>query len=164
MEGPLKELAKLEKLTDKGSAKGKSSISDSLDSLLQSLHEVKDRLEADTGTQDTFGQLAVTVEARKKEVEDKQKEIYSSLSRFGKALDKVCAEHHWRKLPSHLLRRNSQIHCRRMHHYSRPGPRFQNLNDLSLSISCELVNLRLQKLSYRFVSLAPNITLIVRIL
>jgi predicted nucleic acid-binding Zn-ribbon protein len=93
MEGTLKELAKLEKLTDsKTSAKGKfPSISDSLDSLLQSLRDVKDRLQAGTETQDTFGQLAVTVEARKKETEDKQKEIYSSLSRFGKALDKVRA-------------------------------------------------------------------------
>jgi len=99
MEGPLKELAKLEKLTDKASAKGKSpSISDSLDSLLQSLYDVKDRLVAGTETQNTFGQLAVTVEARKKEVEDRQKEIYSSLSRFGKALDKVCAVPCWRRL------------------------------------------------------------------
>jgi DNA repair exonuclease SbcCD ATPase subunit len=91
MEGPLKELAKLEKLTDR-TAKGKSpSISDSLDSLLQSLRDVKDRLQAGTETQDTFGQLAVAVDTRKKEMEDKQKEIYSSLSRFGKALDKVCS-------------------------------------------------------------------------
>ena len=95
MEGPLKELAKLEKLTDKTSAKGKSSISDSLDSLLQSLRDVKDRLQAGTETQDTYGQLAVAVEARKKEMEDKQKEIYSSLSRFGKALDKVCRVYAW---------------------------------------------------------------------
>jgi DNA repair exonuclease SbcCD ATPase subunit len=96
MEGPLKELAKLEKLTEKTSANGKSpSISDSLDSLLESLRDVKDRLEAGTETQDTFGQLAVTVEARKKEVEDKEKEIYSSLSRFGKALDKVRAVCGW---------------------------------------------------------------------
>lgn len=90
MEAPLKELAKLEKLTEKTSAKSKSpSISDSLDSLLQSLRDTKERLEAGTDTQDTFTQLASTVEQRKKEVDDRQKEIYSSLSRFGKALDKV---------------------------------------------------------------------------
>lgn len=90
MEGPLKELAKLEKLTDQSSAKGKSSsIPDSLDSLLQSLRDVKERLDAGTETEDTFGQLALTVETRKKEIDDRQKEIYSSLSRFGKALDKV---------------------------------------------------------------------------
>jgi DNA repair exonuclease SbcCD ATPase subunit len=96
MEGPLKELAKLEKLTDKVSVKEKSpSISDSLDSLLQSLHDVKDRLDAGTQTQDTFGRLTMTVEARKKEIEDRQKEIYSSLSRFGKSLDKVRASVCW---------------------------------------------------------------------
>jgi len=89
MEGPLKELAKLEKLTENVSAKGKSpSISDSLDSLLQSLLDVKDRLEAGTETEDTFGQLALTVEARKKEADERLKEVYSSLSRVGKALDK----------------------------------------------------------------------------
>lgn len=92
MEGPLKELAKLEKLTDNVSAKGKSpSVSESLDSLLQSLLDVKDRLEAGTETEDTFGQLGLTVEARKKEVDERLKEVYSSLSRVGKALDKVGA-------------------------------------------------------------------------
>ena len=91
MEGPLKELAKLESLTNNALPKGKSpSVSASLDYLLQSLRDVKDRLEAGTHTQDTFGQLALTVEARKKEAEDKAKEIYSSLARLGKALDKVC--------------------------------------------------------------------------
>jgi DNA repair exonuclease SbcCD ATPase subunit len=93
MEGPLKELAKLERLTDNASAKGKSpSISDSLDSLLQSLRDVKDRLEVGTETQDTFSQLAMTVDAKKKEVKDKEQEIYSSLARLGKALDKVRSE------------------------------------------------------------------------
>ena len=96
MDGPLKELAKLEKLTENGSGKGKSaSIGTSLDSLLQSLRDVKDRLEAGTETEDTFSQLAKTVEARKKEVDERQKEIYNSLSRFGKALDKVSSVHPW---------------------------------------------------------------------
>ncbi|KZP24842.1 hypothetical protein FIBSPDRAFT_918682 [Athelia psychrophila] len=90
MDGPLKELVKLEKLTDNGSGKGKSaSIGTSLDSLLQSLRDVKDRLEAGTETGDTFSQLSKTVETRKKEVDERQKEIYNSLSRFGKALDKT---------------------------------------------------------------------------
>lgn len=96
MEGPLKELVKLEKLTDKGSGKGKSaSIGTSLDSLLQSLRDVKDRLEAGTETGDTFGQLSKTVETKKKEVDERQKEIYNSLSRFGKALDKVSVAWLW---------------------------------------------------------------------
>ena len=94
MEALLKELGKLEKLTENGSGKLKSpSISDSLESLLQSLRDTKDRLEAGTETQVTLSQLASTVEQRKKEVDDRQKEIYSSLSRFGKALDKVLFMH-----------------------------------------------------------------------
>lgn len=90
MEAPLKELAKLEKLTENGFGKLKSpSISDSLDLLLQSLRDAKGRLEVGAETQVTLSQLASTIEQRKKEVDDRQKEIYSSLSRFGKALDKV---------------------------------------------------------------------------
>lgn len=91
MDGPLKELAKLEKLTAAASGKGKSpSISDSLDSLLHSLREARDDIQAGPVSSDFFLQLSQTVELKKKEVDDRQKEIYSSVSRFGKALDKVC--------------------------------------------------------------------------
>ena len=90
MDGPLKELAKLEKLTSNSSSKGKSpSINDSLDSLLESLREVKDRFQAGTATEDTLGVLSRTIEARKKDIDEKQKEIYNCLQRYGKALDKV---------------------------------------------------------------------------
>ncbi|KAJ6630749.1 CTLH/CRA C-terminal to lish motif domain-containing protein [Mycena sp. CBHHK59/15] len=90
MDGPLKELAKLEKLTaGVSSGKGKSpSISDSLDSLLQSLREAKDSIEPGLVSPDLLIQLSQTVDLKKKEVDDRQKEIHSSLSRFGKALDK----------------------------------------------------------------------------
>jgi E3 ubiquitin-protein transferase RMND5 len=89
MEGPLKELAKLEKLTSK-SLKGKAaSVDDSLVSLLQSLRDAKDRLEVGVETEETIIQLAQTVDGIKKDVDDRQKEVYSSLSRLGKALDKV---------------------------------------------------------------------------
>lgn len=92
MDAPLKELSKLEKLT---AGKGKeASIQDSLDSLLASLHEAKDQIEATGVDTDTTRQLARTVELRKKDVDDRQKEIYTSVSRLGKALDKVC--HSWR--------------------------------------------------------------------
>ncbi|KAH7930830.1 hypothetical protein BV22DRAFT_1027990 [Leucogyrophana mollusca] len=88
MEGPLKELAKLEKLTEK-SNKGKApSIENSLDALLQSLREVKERIEMGTASEDTFALLAQTVDARKKEVDEKQKEVYNAIARLGKALDK----------------------------------------------------------------------------
>jgi hypothetical protein len=92
MDGPLKELAKLEKLTAKSSTKGKApSITDSLDSLLEYLKEAKAVVENGTSNEETFIHLAHTVDARKKEVDDRQKEVYGSLSRFGKALDKVRA-------------------------------------------------------------------------
>lgn len=90
MDVPLKELAKLEKLVSNTSSKGKTpSINDSLDSLLQSLREVKDRLQVGTATDETLTILSKTVEARKKEVDDRQKEVYNALAKIGKALDKV---------------------------------------------------------------------------
>jgi hypothetical protein len=90
MEGPLKELAKLEKLTAKTSVKGRSTtVNDPLDSLLQSLYQAKDRIESEGVSEDVAAELAQAIEARKKEVDDRQKELYNSLARLGKALDKV---------------------------------------------------------------------------
>lgn len=90
MDGPLKELEKLRTSTE-SSTKGKiPSAESSLDSLLQSLYEVKSRIEAGTVTQDTFALLSQTVDAKKKEIDDKQKEVYNAIARLGKALDKVC--------------------------------------------------------------------------
>ncbi|EDR14274.1 uncharacterized protein LACBIDRAFT_305943 [Laccaria bicolor S238N-H82] len=83
MEGPLKELTKLEKLSN-----GKApSILDSLDALLRSLQDAKEAIQAGD-TYEPLQPLAQVVEMRKKEVDDRQKEVYSTLSRFGKALDK----------------------------------------------------------------------------
>ncbi|KAG9318435.1 hypothetical protein JVU11DRAFT_526 [Chiua virens] len=88
MDGPTKELEKLRASTE-GSSKGKiPSVESSLDSLLHSLREVKSRIEAGTVTQDTFALLSQTVDARKKEIDEKQKEIYNAIARLGKALDK----------------------------------------------------------------------------
>lgn len=91
MDGALKELAKLEKLTSRSSSlnKGKSpAINDSLDSLLQTLYGHKKRFEAGLSSEEELQGLAKTVETRKKEVDERQKEVYSSLARYGKALDK----------------------------------------------------------------------------
>lgn len=90
MDAALKELAKLEKLaSSSGSSKGKTpSIDDSLDSLLQVLRETKDSIQSGTATPDTFGSLSKKVESTKKDIDERQKEVYSSLARFGKALDK----------------------------------------------------------------------------
>jgi len=92
METALKELEKLQKLTsdEQSTSKGKTpAIQESLNSLLQTLHAQKKRLEAGLANEAELTTLARTVEARKKEVDERQKEIYNSLARYGKALDKV---------------------------------------------------------------------------
>jgi len=91
MEAPLKELDRLNKLVSDEPSMGKSktpAIQDSLNSLLQTLHVQKKRLEAGLATEAELTTLARTVEARKKEIDERQKEIYNSLARYGKTLDK----------------------------------------------------------------------------
>jgi E3 ubiquitin-protein transferase RMND5 len=92
METALKELEKLQKLTsdDPSTSKSKTPpIQESLDSLLLTLHAQKKRLEAGLANEAELTSLARTVEARKKEIDERQREIYNSLARYGKALDKV---------------------------------------------------------------------------
>lgn len=88
MDAPLKELAKLEKLA---TAKGKGpSILSALDDISQSLQRVKDQVQAGSViSPEQLVTLTQTIEAKKKEVDERQKEVYSATSRFGKALDKV---------------------------------------------------------------------------
>ncbi|PIL23893.1 transporter [Ganoderma sinense ZZ0214-1] len=90
MDGPLKELSKLEKLASGAPAgKGKSpSIDQSLDALLDSLRVAKERFLNGTGTRTTLEALAKAVEDKKKEIDERQKEVYNALARVGKALDK----------------------------------------------------------------------------
>lgn len=96
MEAPLKELLKLESLTEVG---GKPrSIVDSLDSLLLSLQEVKTRLSEVAADEATFRDLVQAVESRKKEVDERQKEVYSSVSRLGKTLDKVSSSEYYQQI------------------------------------------------------------------
>jgi len=87
MEGPLKELKKLEQLSSLDEH-GPSTRS-SLDSLLQYLQETRDAV-ANTGEVNPVHVqgLAQTVASKKKEVEDRQKEIHASMSKLGKAWDK----------------------------------------------------------------------------
>ena len=91
MDGPLKELAKLEKLASGAPAgRGKApSIDQSLDALLESLRNAKGRFQNGTGSQATLVALAKTVEDKKREVDERQKEVYNALAKVGKALDKV---------------------------------------------------------------------------
>lgn len=87
MDAPLKELAKLEKFT---ATNGKGpSIQDTLDSLLQSLHRAKDKVQTNDLGPDHFTALTQTIEGKKKEVDEKHREIYSATVRFGKTLDKA---------------------------------------------------------------------------
>ncbi|KAH9079631.1 CTLH/CRA C-terminal to lish motif domain-containing protein [Lactarius deliciosus] len=91
MDAALKELDKLQYLTSDSPSTNKTktpAIQDSLNSLLQTLHAQKRRLEAGIASEAELETLAKTVESRKKEIDDRQKEIYNSLARYGKALDK----------------------------------------------------------------------------
>ncbi len=92
----LKELSKFEKLSEftasggRSSSKGKSvSIADSLDSLLGTLQDLKRQLEIDAPCDNELSGILKVVEDRKKEIDERQKEIYASMTRYGKALDKV---------------------------------------------------------------------------
>lgn len=86
---PLKELAKLEKVA---TVKGKGpSISNALDDLLQSLQRAKEQVQAGSDiSPEQFVTLTQEMETKKKEIDERQKEVYSATSRFGKTLDKVC--------------------------------------------------------------------------
>uniref|UniRef100_A0A0W0F9A1 LisH domain-containing protein n=1 Tax=Moniliophthora roreri TaxID=221103 RepID=A0A0W0F9A1_MONRR len=89
MDGPLKELSKLEKLTANTGTRGKTpSIADSLDSLLEVLERTKQQVASDGASKETWKFSIDTLDSKKKEIDEKQKEIYSSMSRLGKALDK----------------------------------------------------------------------------
>ncbi|KAH8117552.1 ubiquitin-protein ligase E3 [Phellopilus nigrolimitatus] len=109
MDGPLKELDKLQKLTaftsepfslhsilsiptavalNGGKGKHTTSIVDALDGLLAALRDVKERVESGTASEEDVANVAKIVEERKKEIEERQKEIHASLGRVGKALDK----------------------------------------------------------------------------
>ncbi|KZV91058.1 hypothetical protein EXIGLDRAFT_719693 [Exidia glandulosa HHB12029] len=94
----LKELAKVEKVMaydaapsarPSSSKKAPSqSIGSSLDSLLDSLREFKQGIEAGATSAEVVGLIARTVDEKKKEIDDRQKEVYNALGKLGKALDK----------------------------------------------------------------------------
>jgi len=88
MDAALKELAKLGKLTADGKAKSPP-IDQTLDALLATLRAERDGVESGDASPEAFEGLATKVESLKKDLDDRQKEIYNSISRYGKALDKV---------------------------------------------------------------------------
>lgn len=88
--GALKELEKLCSLTAPGSkATSKSKpIDATLDGLLATLTGYRERIAA--GESVDLTQLPTIVEKAKKDVDARQQEVYTALTRYGKALDKVC--------------------------------------------------------------------------
>ncbi|EJD53026.1 hypothetical protein AURDEDRAFT_110825 [Auricularia subglabra TFB-10046 SS5] len=97
----LKELAKVEKVSAFASAPSSSShrassskkaptasIASSLDSLLESLREFKQGIEAGATSEEVVAAITRTVEEKKKEIDDRQKEVYNALGKLGKSLDK----------------------------------------------------------------------------
>ena len=88
MDGALKELAKLGKLTTDGKAKSPP-IDHSLDVLLTTLRAEREKVRSGRAPSETFEGLATEVESLKKDLDERQKEIYNSISRYGKALDKA---------------------------------------------------------------------------
>ncbi|EJD06029.1 ubiquitin-protein ligase E3 [Fomitiporia mediterranea MF3/22] len=90
MDIPLKELDKLQKLTTNG--KGKSvGVAESLDGLLAALRDVKERVESGTASEQDVANIEKIVEERRKEIDERQKEVHATLGRIGKALDKKFA-------------------------------------------------------------------------
>ncbi|RPD79963.1 hypothetical protein L226DRAFT_550172 [Lentinus tigrinus ALCF2SS1-7] len=90
MDGPLKELDKLERLAAGASVgKGKApSVNQSLDVLLEALRNAREQFIAGTGSHANLVALAKLVEDKKKEIDDRQKEVYNATAKLGKALDK----------------------------------------------------------------------------
>ena len=88
MDAALKELAKLGKLTADGKAKSPP-IDQTLDVLLATLRAEREGVELGGASPEAFEGLTTKVESLKKDLDDRQKEIYNSISRYGKALDKV---------------------------------------------------------------------------
>jgi len=88
MDAAIKELAKLGKLTADGKAKSPP-IDQTLDALLATLRAEREGVESGGSSAEALEGLATKVENLKKDLDDRQKEIYNSISRYGKALDKV---------------------------------------------------------------------------
>lgn len=106
MDASLKELSKLEKLQvyslnadSSDNTKSSSSISDTLESLLDALQRLKQRVQTECSPE-VLAESYSLIESKKKEIDEKQKEVHTSLGRLGKTIDKVwllfhCARQHW---------------------------------------------------------------------
>jgi hypothetical protein len=163
MDASLKELTRLETLT---ASDGKCpSMIDSLDSLLDSLREAKEEFLVGNCTKEQINQLAQTIESKKRETEERQKEVYSVMYRFGRTLDKVSGLLMLSLEISsfrHLFHRNFQRRCPRTPIYSPPHPLLLLLSAPLLCICSERVNLksprRFYKWAHGFVSYTVMLT------
>jgi hypothetical protein len=93
----LSELERYEALTrfpeDTAPSKVKTqSISKSLDVLLNQLYEMKRAAEASELPPSALQELPILVDAQKKEIDERQKEIHVSWTKLGKAVDKVSSD------------------------------------------------------------------------
>jgi hypothetical protein len=93
MDGILKEIGKLEQLTqwDASIAKGKApAVSTSLDTLLNTLRAARAQLDTDPAAAGaSLTALPKAVAECKKDIDQRQKEVYNAVVRIGKAMDKV---------------------------------------------------------------------------
>jgi hypothetical protein len=88
MESVKVELAKLRTLSAAEQSKWPP-ITESIDSLLSELRAAKEKLHAGETPHQITTSIQHSVEGRKKAVDERQKEIYNSLNRLAKGLDKV---------------------------------------------------------------------------
>jgi hypothetical protein len=73
-----------------GSVKVKSpSIPSSLDALLASLKDAKQQLNSGASLDTVGAQISNAIDGRKKDIDERLKEVYNSLGRIGKTLEKV---------------------------------------------------------------------------
>jgi hypothetical protein len=92
----LKELDKLEFLFHNASTPAPSSIKvkspsipSSLDALLSSLNDAKRQLDSRVSPNTVGAQISNAIDGRKKDIDERLKEVYNSLGRIGKTLEKV---------------------------------------------------------------------------
>lgn len=95
MDSAIKELSKLQKTNIPIVSADKEQFTSnptarSVDDLLNQLYELKERLVKGVASLEDVTAIPNILAQKKKEIEEKQKEQYVNIARFGKVLDKVC--------------------------------------------------------------------------
>lgn len=113
----------------------------SLDDLLATLHDAKRQLAVGAiPVAEAAQAVNKAVEVSKKDIDDRQKEVYNSLNRLGKALDKVSLPHVRTPMTDLTVPagRNLPTRCRIMDHSSLPLILLLHSIGLLRCISCAL--------------------------